>query len=71
MMIINPAIQQEIISLALKTALHKENAIASKYAELAKLITDPPLQKHLQALEQTARNHLQLLNQQMQQQNIT
>ncbi|MDN4593837.1 hypothetical protein [Polycladomyces subterraneus] len=57
--------------MALKTALHKENAIASKYAEIAKFTTDPPLQKQLQSLEQTARNHLQLLNQQMKQQNIT
>jgi hypothetical protein len=59
----NPAIQQEIISLALKKALHNENIIASKYAMLAQSITEPSLQKHLKSLEQTARNHLQLINQ--------
>ncbi|MFC4768975.1 hypothetical protein [Effusibacillus consociatus] len=58
--------EQEMISMALKTAVQYEQAIALKYEELAKTITDPAIQKHLQALEQTARNHLNLLTQKSQ-----
>jgi rubrerythrin len=57
--------ERERISLALKTALQNEQALAAKYADLAKSITEPTIQKHLQSLEQTARNHLNLITEQM------
>lgn len=62
----NVLTQQEMISAALKKAAHYEQTIAVKYADSAKSITDPAIQKQLQSLEQTARNHLNLLTQQMQ-----
>ena len=62
--------QQEIIKMALHNALQNEQAIASKYGEMAKSITDPTIQKHLQSLEQTARNHIFLLTEQAQRLNL-
>lgn len=66
----NELTQQEMIGTALKTAVQYETAIAMKYADVEKTITDPAIQKQLQSLEQTARNHLNLLTQQMQALNI-
>jgi rubrerythrin len=62
--------QQEIINVAIKKAMEYETSLATKYADLVKTITEPTIQKHLQSLEQTARNHLNLLTQQMQRANI-
>jgi hypothetical protein len=62
----NDLTQQELINVAFKKAMEYETSIATKYADLSKTITEPTIQKHLQALEQTARNHLNLLTKQMQ-----
>jgi len=62
--------QQEVISMALKTAYENEKSIALKYQELSTTITDPTIQQHLKSLEQTARNHINLIIQQLTRLNI-
>ncbi|WP_308634407.1 hypothetical protein [Paenibacillus silvisoli] len=61
--------EKDMIGAALKTAVEYETHIAMKYANITKTVTDPAIQQQLKSLEQTARNHLNLLSKQMQELN--
>ena len=57
--------EQEIMNNALKDLLFYEENMAKKYANISEQITDPKIQKMLQGLEQSARNHYRILTQTM------